>query len=50
MIIVVWGERVYVLVGSKFFECLTRSYRVKILSKLDVVYTIGKPSKRRYLK
>jgi len=50
MILVVWGERVYVPLGCKFFECLTENYRVKILSKSNVLYTIGKPSKHGYLK
>jgi hypothetical protein len=50
MILVVWGERVYVPFGSKFLKYLTRNYKVKILSKSNVLYTIGKPSKHICLK
>jgi len=50
MILVMWRERVYVPLGSKVLKCLTKNYRVKILSKSNVIYTIGKPSKHRYLK
>jgi hypothetical protein len=36
--------------GEEVLKCLTRKYRGSNLSKSNILYTIGKPFKHRYLK